>query len=128
MAAALEDARRSSPDRPDRIVHRIEVLDPHPSARMAPTASPTMSREERVEARRTRIFPLYENNQQAFLRFILERYVDSGIHALDDQVLPELIELKYGTPHDAQKELGAMKAIRDLFIGFQKLLYEGDAA
>jgi type I restriction enzyme R subunit len=44
------------------------------------------------------------------------------------QILPELIELKYGTPHDTQKELGAMKSIRELFIGFQKFLYEGDAA
>ena len=47
---------------------------------------------------------------------------------LDDQVLPELIELKYGTPHDAQDQLGAMTAIRELFIGFQKHLYEEEQA
>ena len=91
-------------------------------------ASPTVSREDRVETQSTRIYRLYEDNQQAFLRFVLEQYVKSGIAALDDQLLPELIELKYQTPHDARDQLGEMKEIRDLFIGFQKYLYEESPA
>jgi hypothetical protein len=34
----------------------------------------------------------------------------------------------YETPHDAKDQLGEMKAIRDLFIGFQKYLYEKEPA
>ena len=90
-------------------------------------AAPTVTREERVDAQRTRIFPLYEDKQHAFLRFVLERYVDSGIQELDDNVLPKLIELKYGTVHEAREKLGEMQAIRELFIGFQKYLYESVA-
>lgn len=35
-----------------------------------------------------------------------------------------LLFLKYEMPHDAKEQLGEMKEIRDLFIGFQKYLYE----
>ncbi|MBC8434655.1 MAG: restriction endonuclease subunit R, partial [Verrucomicrobia bacterium] len=86
--------------------------------------SPPKSREERVAARKTGILSLYAGPQQEFLQFVLDQYVESGIKALDDQVLPELIDLKYHTVHDAKAELGEMRDIRDLFIGFQKHLYQ----
>ena len=86
--------------------------------------TPAVTREHRAKAHTHRILSIYPDKQQQFLEFVLEQYVKSGIGALDDQLLPELIELKYETPHDAKDQLGEMKAIRDLFIGFQKYLYE----
>ena len=46
-----------------------------------------------------------------------------GISELDDEKLPQLIELKYNAIADAKKELGDIKTIRDTFIGFQGYLY-----
>ena len=34
------------------------------------------------------------------------------------------IDLKYGTPQDAVAELGQVGEIREMFLGFQKYLYE----
>ena len=38
--------------------------------------------------------------------------------------LLSFIDLKYGTPQDAVAELGQVGEIREMFLGFQKYLYE----
>jgi len=68
-------------------------------------------------------FDSYDAKQQEFLNFVLEQYVQSGVTELDDQKLPELLELKYNALADAKQQLGSIPAIRKTFIGFQKLLY-----
>ncbi len=65
----------------------------------------------------------YNVKQQSFLNFVLEQYVREGVSELDDQKLPELLELKYKAIADAKSELGNIKSIRENFIGFQKSLY-----
>ena len=105
-----------------------EKSDPFDVLAYIAYASPTVSRNDRVETHSTRIYNLYEDNQQAFLSFVLDQYIKSGVEALNDLVLPELIELKYGTVHDAKSALGEMNEIRELFIGFQKYLYEESPA
>ncbi len=69
----------------------------------------------------------YDAKQQTFLNFVLEQYVRNGVDELDDQKLPELLELKYKAIVDAKKELGNIKSIREAFIGFQKYLYKDKA-
>lgn len=66
----------------------------------------------------------YNQQQQQFLNFILEQYVQQGISELDDKKLPELIELKYNSLNDARNILGSVKDIRNLFINFQERLYK----
>lgn len=66
----------------------------------------------------------YEANQQEFLNFVLEQYVKEGVEELDDNKLPELLELKYQALADAKQALGDIKSIRNAFIGFQEHLYE----
>ena len=61
------------------------------------------------------------NNQREFIDFVLRQYMDECVGELDDQKLPELIELKYGTVTDGQAVLG--EDIRDKFIDFQQHLY-----
>ncbi len=56
--------------------------------------------------------------------FVLSQYAKSGIEALDRDVLPDLLELKYETITDAQQVLGEISRIRRLFIELQKFLYE----
>jgi len=70
----------------------------------------------------------YNPKQQQFLNFVLEQYVQQGVNELDDQKLPELLELKYQALADAKEELGDVASIRKNFIGFQKSLYEQRAS
>ncbi|MDQ6965466.1 MAG: type I restriction-modification enzyme R subunit C-terminal domain-containing protein, partial [Mariprofundaceae bacterium] len=83
-----------------------------------------ISREERVSSHEDRIFERYADNQQQFLSFVLEHYVTQGVEELDQEKLPDLLELKYHSMGDAVRELGSVGDIRDVFIGFQKYLYE----
>jgi type I restriction enzyme R subunit len=69
----------------------------------------------------------YNPKQQEFLNFVLEQYVREGVDELDDAKLPDLLELKYKAIADAKRELGAIKSIRDTFIGFQQHLYRAGA-
>jgi type I restriction enzyme R subunit len=69
----------------------------------------------------------YNPKQQEFLNFVLEQYVREGVDELDDSKLPDLLELKYKAIADAKRELGAIKSIRDTFIGFQQHLYQSRA-
>ncbi len=66
----------------------------------------------------------YDPNQQAFLNFVLEQYKRVGVSELDDDKLGDLIKLNYGSIHDAKVQLGAIKDIRETFIGFQEHLYQ----
>jgi type I restriction enzyme R subunit len=82
-----------------------------------------MTRQERVEARKARIFSGYDGKLQAFLGFVLAQYVKEGVGELDNAKLPDLLELKYHTVSDAAMQLGGVKTVRDAFVGFQKYLY-----
>lgn len=66
----------------------------------------------------------YNSKQQRFLNFVLEQYVKKGVQELNDDKLPHLLELKYHAIADAKQELGEIKSIREVFIGFQEYLYE----
>lgn len=47
-----------------------------------------------------------------------------GVGELDQEKLPDLLELKYQAVSDAAAELGGAGSIREVFIGFQRYLYE----
>ena len=83
-----------------------------------------ISREERVSTHRHVILAPYQDKQREFLHFVLDQYVQQGVGELDDEKLPSLIELKYHGIADAVDELGPVSMIREVFIGFQKHLYE----
>jgi type I restriction enzyme, R subunit len=87
-------------------------------------ALPPITRQERVSERKGRIFSRYNYKQQAFLDFVLAQYVKEGVEELDQSKLPHLIELKYHAIADAATELGSVNEIRELFVGFQRHLYE----
>jgi len=82
-----------------------------------------LSREERVNTHKSLIFAHYGNRQQEFLDFVLDHYVRQGVGELDEQKLPNLLELKYSAFADAVAVLGDVAEIRKAFIGFQKHLY-----
>ena len=86
-------------------------------------ASTPVTREERVNRHKDRIFEHYADKQQQFLSFVLDHYVAQGVGELDQEKLPFLLELKYHSIGDAVAELGSVAEIRDVFIGFQEHLY-----
>lgn len=63
-------------------------------------------------------------NQQEFIRFVLDQYVNEGVLELSPEKLTDLLTLKYGDVNDAIAELGAPSGIREVFVSFQKFLYE----
>jgi type I restriction enzyme, R subunit len=91
-------------------------------------ASAPISRKERVATHSSLIFSRCTGKQRDFLDFVLDQYVRQGVGELDDAKLPQLLELKYHAVNDAVAELGSVGDIRDLFTGFQRHLYEPEAA
>jgi len=82
-----------------------------------------VTRAERVDAHKERIFQGHDYRQQEFLRFVLDHYVAQGVSELDTAKLPQLIELKYHSLGDAVHELGPVSNIREVFVDFQQYLY-----
>ncbi|AKJ94484.1 restriction endonuclease subunit R [Thioalkalivibrio versutus] len=82
-----------------------------------------VTRAERVDAHKERIFRGHDYRQQEFLRFVLDHYVAQGVSELDTAKLPQLIELKYHSLGDAVHELGPVSSIREVFVDFQQYLY-----
>ncbi|AMW28956.1 EcoAI/FtnUII family type I restriction enzme subunit R [Arthrospira platensis] len=87
-------------------------------------ASTPITRKERVMARKRRILSHYNDKQQEFLNFVLDHYMNEGVNELNPDKLPQLIELKYRSMADAVAQLGKVPLIRQVFIGFQRYLYD----
>ena len=83
-----------------------------------------VTREKRAAHAQKMLKTEYGDQQRAFLEFVLGQYVDEGVRELDEEKLPPLVELKYGTFMDATKVLGAIEDIRKMFLDFQPYLYQ----
>ncbi len=83
-----------------------------------------ISRQDRVDEHKVLIFDNYDSRQHAFIEFVLQQYVNNGVSELSDERIGDLVNLKYGSPANAQIELGKMSEIRRVFCGFQKYLYK----
>jgi len=84
-----------------------------------------VTREDRASRAKIEIHANFTDKQQAFLTFVLSQYVKEGVEELDQDKLSPLLKLRYNNAlADAVTDLGSVDQIRDLFIGFQKFLYE----
>lgn len=87
-------------------------------------ALPTITRLERVSARRAEVLSPFDQKLQEFLDFVLGQYVERGIDELAADKLASLLELKYHAVSDATATLGKQpQSIREAFIGFQRSLF-----
>jgi len=91
-------------------------------------AAKPITREERVAKAQSNIFTMLEPAQKEFLEFVLTKYIGTGVEELDGEKLPDLLELKYHAISDAAEKLGGVSKIRELFLGFQKHLYNTEIA
>jgi type I restriction enzyme, R subunit len=86
-------------------------------------AKPTLSRKERVEASRNRIYKDLGSNQREFIDFVLLQYVDLGVDELQQDRLPQLLAIKYQSQMEGIDALGGTAKARETFISFQCELY-----
>ncbi|WP_076592968.1 EcoAI/FtnUII family type I restriction enzme subunit R [Herminiimonas arsenitoxidans] len=87
-------------------------------------ALPTLTREERAANAQIAIHANFNDKQQSFLDFVLAQYVQQGGDELDQEKLSPLIKLKYNAIADGMDALGGPAQVRDVFVGFQKYLYQ----
>jgi len=86
-------------------------------------ATKPITRKQRVDDTEQLIFKGVDEKSKEFLEFVLEKYIDRGVEELDEEKLPQLLNLKYQAIADAEKELGGVEKIREIFFNFQKTLY-----
>jgi len=85
--------------------------------------TPTVSRVERVDQSKEKMFEGLNDKQQEFLEFVLAKYEEKGAEELDEEKLPVLLNLKYHAIANAEQSLGSVDSIRSIFFAFQKNLY-----
>lgn len=87
-------------------------------------AAEPVSREARADAAKTAAETALTDTQCAFVDFVLAQYVAQGVEELDQEKLSPLLRLRYQALGDAFDALGEPERVRDIFVGFQKHLYE----
>jgi type I restriction enzyme R subunit len=87
-------------------------------------ASEPLSRKARAQAARSAGAGEFTDKQQAFIDFVLAQYVKQGVDELDQEKLSPLLRLRYKALNDAFAELGQPDQVRQIFVGFQRYLYE----
>ena len=85
--------------------------------------TPPISRVDRVEHAKGKIYEGLNEKQKEFLDFVLSKYEERGVEELDEEKLPILLNLKYHAIANAVSTLGEVDAIRAVFFNFQKNLY-----
>lgn len=86
-------------------------------------ATKPISRKERVIETKQIILDDLDEKQKEFLEFVLNKYIERGVEELDEEKLPQLLNLKYHAIADAVNLLGDVDKIRSIFFDFQKNLY-----
>ena len=82
------------------------------------------TRAKRASKARAAAYQQFNDKQQAFVDFVLAQYVKQGVDELDAEKLSPLLKLRYGALNDAIQYLGEAEQIRQVFVGFQRYLYE----
>lgn len=83
-----------------------------------------MTREARAKAAEATIFAILNDKQKEFITFVLSKYIETGVEELDQDKLPILLTNKYQSLEDAKAILGDVSNITQLFVEFQKFLYD----
>ena len=91
-------------------------------------AMPPLTRADRAARAKIHINSSFNAKQQGFLDFVLEHYVSVGVDELDQEKIMPLLCLKYHTIADAVADLGRPDEIGRVFTGFQRYLYQPQAA
>lgn len=112
----------------DQLTEMQKIIDAEDSdlfdvlAHVAYAMAP-LTREVRASNAKVYINTRFDAKQQVFLAFVLQHYVAEGVEELAQDKLTPLLRLRYhDSIADAVADLG--ENIGEVFIGFQKYLYE----
>ena len=118
----------------DQLAEMQKIIDAEKSdifdvlAHVAYAVAP-LTREDRAAKAKVKITANFNRKQEEFLNFVLSHYVQEGVHELDRDKLAPLLNLKYqNSIADALADLGQPEEIGRVFAGFQKYLYQPEAA
>lgn len=90
--------------------------------------TPPVTRMKRVEIAREKIFDHLDVKHKEFLAFVLTKYEENGVDELEESKLPVLLNMKYHAIADAEKSLGDVIGIREMFFALQKELYSREVS
>ena len=76
-------------------------------------SNPAITRKERVDLAEDNIYNFINKDQVDFIRFVLNNYIQEGIDELDISNLSTIINAKYGSINEAQKQLGSSNEIKE---------------
>ena len=82
-----------------------------------------ISKKERVEKTSSKLLEDLNEDQSAFIKFLIERYLDEGVESINENNLSTLLKLKYESITKAEEVLGEIRSIKNLFLNFQNNLY-----
>ena len=86
-------------------------------------AKPPISRLDRVVSARDSVHQELDSEQQNFVDFVLDQYVNLGDEQLDQGRLPTLLAIKYQSQKDGVDALGGTERALATFVDFQRELY-----
>ncbi len=82
-------------------------------------------RADRAAKARQQVHNSFNAKQEAFIDFVLSQYVSQGVEELDAEKITPLLRLRYNDSlADAVADLGSPEKIREVFVGFQRYLYQ----
>ena len=85
-----------------------------------------IDRQKRAEILEEQARQKFTQEQQDFVRYIMQLYVRNGFKELESDKLPTLINMKYHSTIDAVRKLQMQpNQIRDFYLGMQQMLYNG---
>lgn len=82
-----------------------------------------ISRKDRVAQTKHKIYEGLNDEQKAFVDFVMAKYEERGVEELEESKLPVLLNLKYQAIANAEQSLGSVDEIRSIFFEFQQDLY-----
>jgi type I restriction enzyme R subunit len=84
-----------------------------------------ITRADRAANAKQQVHNSFNAKQEAFIDFVLAQYVSQGVEELDAEKITPLLRLRYNNSMaDAAADLGDTAQIRNVFVGFQKFLYQ----
>jgi type I restriction enzyme R subunit len=104
-----------------------EDSDMYDVLRYVAFAKNVLSREYRAEHINNSYFSELDEDEEGFIRFVLDKYTDSGERELAEKNLSTLLEIKYHSLNDAVASLGTASHIKDRYVTLQRELYEVEA-
>lgn len=113
----------------DKLMSLKKIIDAEDSdmydvLRYVAFAKEALSREYRADNISAGFFNELNEEEESFVRFVLDKYEKDGERELTLENLPSLLQLKYHSTSDAVAKLGQPTEIKSEYFDLQKELYE----